>query len=587
MNYLQDKIKDTIALQFVSFSDGLIPVDIIKSQIRKPSSKYTNVGDYQFNLMYLFKYGNIITKQNSKDLADKWVNDFVCDNLVEGISNNGCFINFKINRLILAKTIIEEVIEKKDKYGYSTSQKNGLPILVEYSSPNIAKPFHMGHLRSTIIGNFLKNLSNAMGYPTVSINYIGDWGKQYGLLALAFDKYGDEEKLAKDPMKHMYEIYVAIHKKLTEERLALGTKRSPIDIKAQDIFEKLESKDKESLKKWKMLRDLSIKIYQETYQRLGIKFDVYSGESQVQDHISDVVKILNQRNLLQTDEKGTFIDLTEYKLGHAVILKSNQTTLYLSRDLAEINRRRKEWNFYKCFYVVGGTQAHHFKQFFKILELVEYDFAGKCQHVGFGQVSGMSTRQGTAVFLTDILDYAQEKMLEVMKENPDKISQVNDPIKTADLLGISAVIIQDLGAKREENYTFDWKRISSFRGNTGPYLQYSHARICSILRKVKGEININFKANLEKLQEIEAYHLIKMIGQYQNILEECWRKLEPHSLVEYLMDLTKAISSAYNVLRVKGEEIELAEARLLLFWCSQIVLASGMKLLGLTPIEAM
>lgn len=595
MEDIQFKVKTYIAKEIskLCLSADINPDDLL-DHVRlhlKPKE-----GDYQFNVNCLHKF-KAVKKGKEAILARTWVDQWTFDDssLITNISSDSGFLSFKLDRFKVIEAVIGDVISNhegkgpdgENTYGESDLGNNKI-VIVEYSSPNIAKPFHLGHLRSTIIGNFLKNLHEMMGYEVIGINYLGDWGKQYGLLALAWEKYGGagDSELT---IQRLFELYVKINKELKQQKEELKTDRPPLDLEAQEYFKKMENGDQTALDLWKKLRAFSIGVYKQTYARLGIEFDVFSGESQ-QGNLPEVVQILREKNLLVTDEKGTHVNLEKDDLGHAVILKSDGTTLYLTRDLAEVEKRLRKWHFDKCFYVVGTPQQHHFKQFFKLLEMMGSKAAGKCQHIGFGQVMGMKTRVGEVVFLSDILDAAKSKMLAVMKENEEKLKEVKDPETTADQLGISAIIVQDLSAKREQNYKYDEDRMTSFQGETGPYLQYAHARLCSIFRKVDGLVRLTAKADLSLLTEIEAYVLVKQIGQYPLILKKCLNSLEPVNLVEYLMELAKCISHAHKVLQVKSvaEDVpQLAEARLLLFWAALRTLRSGLKVLGLTPIHAM
>lgn len=474
---------------------------------------------------------------------------------------------------------LTEVFEKKESYG-SSNQLAGQRYVVEFSSPNIAKPFHAGHLRSTVIGNFLKNLYTYLGANTTSINYLGDWGTQYGILAVGFNRFGDEQKLQEEPIRHLFDVYVAANKLIEE---------SPeVRDEAREIFKKMEDGDPEALALWKKFRDLSILEYKKVYKRLNVDFDVYSGESLQNKGMEDALKTLEEKKLLTQDQSGAMvIDLKKHKLNVSVVKKSDGTTLYITRDIAAAKSRWDEYSFDKSIYVVNAQQDLHFQQLFKILDMMDYEWAKKCVHVNFGMVLGMSTRKGTVVFLEDILEEAKNVMLEKMKEDKmGKLSEIEDPEASADIIGLSAIVIQDFSARRIRDYNFDWSRMTNMEGHTGPYLQYAHARLCSMEDKTT-DVPLDGSANFDLLVEPQALALAQQISRFSLVLETCSQNMEPSTLVTYLFELAHAISTAHNCLRVKDQEINLSKARKLLFWSARVVLSNSMKILGLTPLTRM
>lgn len=348
------------------------------------------------------------------------------------------------------------------------SSKGKKRMIVEFSSPNIAKPFHAGHLRSTIIGGFLANLYQGAGWDVVRINYLGDWGKQYGLLALAFEKYGDEEALNKDPINHLFQLYVRINTEMTAEKEQIEKRKqegedvseleaNSLDEQARRYFKKMTDRDPEALAQWKRFRDLSIARYQDTYARLNIHFDEYSGESQVSEEAMDKVgKEMEAKGICKEDKGAMIVNFQELvpgkegkRLEKPIVKKKDGTALYLTRDISELLGRHEKYQFDHMIYVVASAQDLHLKQLFKIIELLGYkDIADKCQHINFGLVLGMSTRKGTVKFLDDILRDVADKMHETMRKNEDKYAQVENPEATADVLGISSVMVQDMTGKR-------------------------------------------------------------------------------------------------------------------------------------------
>jgi arginyl-tRNA synthetase len=347
----------------------------------------------------------------------------------------------------------------------------------------------------------------------------------------------------------------------------------------------MEEGDEEALALWRRFRDLSIVKYKETYARLNIQYDVYSGESQVGEGMRRALDMLKEMNLLEDSDGAKVIDLTKYKLGSTIVTKKDGTTLYLTRDIGAAMERYEKFKFDRMVYVVASQQDLHLKQLFKVIELMKFPWADKLQHINFGMVTGMSTRKGTVVFLDQILNETKEKMHEVMRKNEHKYAQIEHPEQVADEIGMSAVKIQDNAARRIKNYEFDWERMFSFEGDTGPYLQYAHARLCSIERK--SGASINPKADISLLVEPTAQDLIKTLGQYPDLVKSLPNGAEPCNVVTYAFKLSHDVSSAFESLWVMGAEEKLAEARMLLYWSARITLGNALRLLGLKPLERM
>lgn len=520
--------------------------------------------------------------------------------------------------------MLPSIIRNGPDYGFNSNlglkdpsdpKKGRKKIIVEFSSPNIAKPFHVGHLRSTIIGGFLSNLYEGAGWDVVRMNYLGDWGKQYGVLAVGFEKFGEEAKLVEEPIGHLFDVYVKINKIIGEEEDKIKAKEAEIQAKkekgedtkaleeevqrlrddstdeqSRKYFKRMVDGDQTALNTWKRFRDLSIERYKKTYARLNIRYDDYSGESQIKEESMDkAANIMQEKHVSEISDGAVIVDLTKYskKLGKAVVKKKDGTSLYLTRDIGAMMERYEKYGFDKMIYVVANQQDLHLAQLFKIVEAMGYkDIAEKCQHINFGMVLGMSTRKGTVKFLNDILADVGEKMHEVMRSNPDKYKLVEDPEKTADTLGISAVMVQDMTGKRINNYTFDLDRMTSSEGDTGPYLQYAHARLTSIMRKANYSSPEEMKdVNFDLLNEKHAIDLIRALAQWPDVFLNTFKTLEPITVLTYLFKMTHALSSSYDHLQVVGSEEELRKARLALYVCARQVVNNGMRLLGLTPLE--
>ncbi|CAO3600619.1 unnamed protein product [Absidia cylindrospora] len=518
---------------------------------------------------------------------------------IERVSAVGPNLHFHLQQAPFTKLILQQVFEERDRYGWGHIRErfgeHQPTVTIDYSSPNIAKPFHAGHLRSTIIGNFIKRIHQIMGYQVIGINYFGDWGKQYGLLAVGFEKYGDEQLLKVDPIHHLYQVYVKIN-----EEAALDPS---LHQKANNYFKSMEQGDKDALAQWQRFRDLSIASYETIYHRLNIAFEVYSGESQVSDYIPKVYDLLKSKNLVMEMEDGALaVDLTSVGMDPVLIRRADGTSLYMTRDLASVLMRKDKYAADKSIYVVGTEQQGYFTQLFACASLMTDQPIDQFMHANFGRINGMSTRQGTAVFLQDILDTAQTNILDYMhtKENKDNILNSNstldddDDISSnddsdmefiADQLGISAIFIQDMKSKRTKNYSFSWDRMTDARGDTGVLLQYAHARACGIERKAN--VTMTKDCDYSLLKDQEAFELVQTISYWPEVVQNSFSTLEPSTIVNYLFKLSHATSLASHTLRVKDMDPALAEARMLMFWAARTTLRNGLALLGIRPLDRM
>ncbi|RMZ70184.1 hypothetical protein GMOD_00000244 [Pyrenophora seminiperda CCB06] len=547
-------------------------------------------------------------------LASQWADQFPESTLVSKPIVDGQFIRFYFKPTALVKKVIPAVLQIRTEWGNNPllglkdandASKGQKRIVIEFSSPNIAKPFHQGHLRSTIIGGFLANLYKGAGWDVVRLNYLGDWGKQYGLLALGFKMFGDDKVLEGDPIHHLYQIYVKINSLLADERKeieqlekdrkdASKLRNEGLDEQARKYFKAMCDNDPEAISMWKKFRELSIQRYKEAYTRLNIHFDEYAGESLVREESMKIAqKQLESKGLLEESQGAAIVDFSKHvpgkvgkALGKALIRKTDGTSLYLTRDVGALFERNEHFKFDQMMYVVASDQELHLKQLFKLIELTgNEDLHSRITHVNFGLVLGMSTRRGTVVFLDDVLKDVGEKMHEVMRKNETKYAQVADPERTADVLGISSVMVQDMSGKRINNYRFNIDTMTSFEGDTGPYLQYSHARLCSILLKANVPTSEIETANLDLLVESHAINVVRLIAQFPDTIQNTLKTLEPTTILTYLFRLTHAINSSYDVLQVVGSEPELIKARVALYDAAKSVINNGMRLLGLTPLD--
>ncbi|KZO95456.1 arginyl-tRNA synthetase [Calocera viscosa TUFC12733] len=577
------------------------------------------------------------------DWAKKVVDEFKPDQWVESATLDTAFISFTVKTEKLVRKVLTQIHDRtystpsgNAEYGCNKSG-NGKKVIMEYSSPNIAKEFHAGHLRSTILGAFLANIHRATGWDVMTINYLGDWGTQFGLVAVGFERYGSEEALKTDAVHHLYDVYVKINKDADTEkavndalreflkRMKDGTRAATVIPKwkrlrdlvlerynesyavydaARQFFKRMEDGDEAAVAQWKRFRDFSLERYKQSYDRLNIDFDIYGGESTVsQKAMQNVMQKMNEMGMVEEGKKekvgkrvinkeGTLvINLEKWKLGKPVVEKSDGTSLYITRDIAGAIERYEKYHFDKMIYVAGAPQDMHFAQFFKALDLMNFPWAKTLEHANFGTILGMSSRKGTAVSLDHILNEAQDTMHEQMKKNEAKYANVDDPETTADEIGLSAVKIQDMAGKRINNYEFNWSRMLSFEGDTGPYLQYAHARLCSVQRKtaqagliLPSDVS---KINTDLLIEPGARTIVYLLGSYPDVVRTALKTYEPSGVVTYLFRLSHAVSAAWETLVVMGQEEELAKARLWLFVCARDVLGAGLRLLSLRPLEKM
>ncbi|KAI9570909.1 hypothetical protein HD554DRAFT_2203696 [Boletus coccyginus] len=524
------------------------------------------------------------------ELAKRILEDFQPDYFIASITHDKNFLHFQLNNANLIREVLTQIHSLtydtpsgKPSYGTNTIGV-GKKLVIEYSSPNIAKSFHVGHLRSTIIGAFLENLYKACGWEVVSLNYLGDWGTQFGMIASGFEKYGSKEELSNDAIKHLYDVYVKVSKDADTD--------PNVKVEAARMFKRMEDGDEEVLAHWREWRDLSISKYVEEYDRLNVSFDRYTGESEVGKQWMDrAVERLDELGLISDANGAKLVDLEKWKLGKAVLRKADGTSIYLTRDIAAAIERWEKYQFDKMIYVVASQQDLHLAQFFKILKLMEFPWAGHLEHVNYGMVLGMSTRKGTAVFLDQIIKEAASVMHEQMKRNEEKYNSIEDPEYVSQEVGITGIKIQDMAAKRINNYTFNWDRMLSFEGDTGPYLQYAHVRLTSMERKNPELLPLPPPSQIDTSSLAEAGHardIVILLGSYPDVVKTALKTHEPSGVVTFAFRLAHAISSAWETLVVRGErDIEKARARLWLYICARNVLGAAMRLLSIRPLERM
>lgn len=500
------------------------------------------------------------------------------DEYIEKTEAKGGYLNFFFNRGAFAEDTVKKVLESNGSWGSSDMGK-GKTVLVEFSSPNIAKPFHIGHLFSTALGNSLERIYKHLGYNTVKLNHLGDWGTQFGKLICAYKYWGDREVIEKDPINELLKIYVKFHDE---------AKNNPsLDDEAREYFRLLEEGDEEVTSLWKYFREISLVEFKRVYDMLGISFDSYNGESFYSDKMQEVVDFLDEKGLLVDSEGAKIVDLSDKEIPPCIILKSNGTTIYATRDIAAALYRKRTYDFDKNIYIVGTPQALHFKQIFSVIERAWGNWAKDCVHVGFGLVKfpdkKLSTRDGDVVFLEDVLNESISKTLEVIKTNsPD----MENPEDAAKKIGIGAILYTFLKNNREKDIIFSWDSMLDFEGESAPYVQYSYARGRSILRRAENDYT---DADLTLLTGKEEYELIKALRGFGEAVINSANKNEPFYVNRYVTNLAKAFNKFYNSYPILKSDVDLKirKARLALVDATTQVIKTALGLLGIETVEKM
>ena len=552
--------------------------DEIKSMIEIPQDQ--SMGDYAFPCFRLAKTMRKAPNLIAAELAEKLQGE----KLFSEVTPVNAYVNMFVSREEMMKSTVSEVLEEKENFGRSDIGGNK-KVIVEFSSPNIAKPFHIGHIRSTVIGNSLSKIYDALGYDVFKINHLGDYGTQFGKMICAYRRWGNREDVINSPIKTLLGYYTKFHVEVDEH--------PELEDEARAIFTKLEQGSKEEVELWQWFREESLKEFQRVYDMLGIEFDSYNGESFYSDKMPRFEKELLDKGLLQESKGAQVVDLEEYKLGTALIKKSDGSSLYITRDIAAAVYRKENYDFYKNIYVVATQQNLHFQQLFKIIELMGYDWANQCVHVPFGMVrleeGTMSTRHGRVVFLEDVLNGAIEKTREIIEEKNPNIENLEE---ITSQVGIGAVVFNELSNNRIKDYTFKWDQILNFDGETGPYVQYTHARCASLLRKAGEDIvakaqdpkNVDF-ALLAKSDS--AYELTKLIYAFPGVVEQAGEKYEPSIITRHIIDIAQCFNKFYHDEHIIVDDEVEKTSKIALVIATKRVIATGIGLLGMKAPERM
>jgi arginyl-tRNA synthetase len=571
---------------------ALFIADLEKIAERLEMPKKPEMGNFA---LPLFELAKVLKKNpNEINLALVEAQNLIAEKDYPHLSFSavGGFNNVRIETGELARATVSTILKEGGKYG-SSDEGRGKNAVIDFSSPNIAKPFGIGHLRSTAIGHSLYRIFEKLGYRAVGINHLGDWGTQFGKMIVAFRRWGDEEELKVEPVEKLYNLYVRIHREeKADPKLA---------DEARAAFKALEEGRTEETELWKRFREFSLQSFNKTYDRLGIKFDHYHGESFYNDKIEATIQRLDKAGLTKISQGALIVDLEKYDLPPCILRKADGATLYATRDIAGIIFRFEEFDFDKALYVVGSAQRDHFRQVFKVIELLEEAektppekrCANRLKHVEFGWIKFkdemMSTRLGNIILLDDVLNRAVELARKrIQEKNPD----LNELDRTAEQIGIGAVLFADMSSRRHKDVNFDWDELLNFEGETGPYLQYTHARLASLRRRYGAEISMN--ADYSLLDRPEENRILDLLYKFPWNIEEAARTYEPYIIGAYLIQLAAAFNRFYQrkdrtgrIDKIISDDETLTVARMALVEAVRKVIEEGLRLLGIEAPDEM
>ena len=551
-------------------------VDLVSEQVDLPKEKISmlierpknpKMGDYAFPAFALAKIEHKNPALIAKNIAEK-----ISDDNFTSIQAVGPYVNFAIDHAKLVNATLNDVLTEKEHFGDQKLGEGNVPI--DMSSPNIAKPMSMGHLRSTVIGNSIAKTLEKVGYTPIKINYLGDYGTQFGKLITAYRLWGNEEDVKKDPITNLFHYYVKFHEE--------AEKDPKLEDEGRAAFKKLENGDEEEIKLWKWFREVSLQEFNRIYKELGVTFDSYNGEAFFNDKMQPVVDELREKGLLEESRGAQVVNLGEDE-NPALILKSDGSSLYMTRDLAAALYRKKEYDFVMALYVAGGEQTGHFKQLKQVLKKMGYDWSDNIHHIPFGLITQggkkLSTRKGNVVFLDQVLkDAVSLAEQQIEEKNPN----LSNKKQVAHDVGVGAVVFHDLKNDRMDNFDFDLEEVVRFEGDTGPYVQYTNARAQSILRKANKEISMD---NLS-LNDDWSFAVAKALADFPAIVEKASEKFEPSIIAKYALDLSKKFNKYYANVRILDEDDQL-NARLALVQATSIVLTEALRLLGVNAPKEM
>lgn len=563
------KQKQLVAQAIVDATEGQLSLDEVMSKIEVP--KTYDLGDYAFPTFILAKLYHKAPQQIAPELVEK-----ISGDAFDKVQAVGPYVNFFIDKKVFSHNILNQILDQKEAFGQQDLGHGG-NVPIDMSSPNIAKPMSMGHLRSTVIGNSLAELLKKANYNPIKINHLGDWGTQFGKLIEAYKLWGSEEEVRQDPINTLLKYYVHFHQ--------VDEEHPELDDEARAWFKKLEDGDKEATELWQWFRDESLKFFKSIYAKLGIEFDSYNGESFYNDKMDEIVSILEDKNLLQESRGAEIVDLEKYGLNPALIKKTDGTTLYITRDLAAALYRFRTYDFVKSLYVVGNEQTNHFKQLKAVLKEMGYDWSDDIHHIQFGLITSggkkLSTRKGNIILLEDVLNDAVDlAKKQIAEKNPD----LPNKDQVAEEVGVGAVIFHDLKNDRLNNFDFNLEEVVRFEGETGPYVQYSHARAMSILRKA-GQIDLE-NADIAGLQDEGSWEVVRQLANFPAMIKRAVEEYEPSVIAKYAIQLSKSFNKYYAHTKVLTDDAE-KNSRLAMVASVAAVLKESLRLLGVKAPDEM
>ena len=559
--------KQLIASELAKVIDSL-DQSAISNLLEQPKS--SDLGDIAFPAFSLAKVERKAPQVIAADIAEK-----IDPSHFEKVVATGPYVNFFLNKAKISDQVIKEVIKEGADYGQQNEGQGG-NITIDLSSPNIAKPFSVGHLRSTVIGDALSNIFRKMGYNTIKINHLGDWGKQFGLLMVAYKKWGNKEAVEANPIDELLQLYVRINAEIEND--------PALDEEGRLWFKKLEDGDPEATELWQWFRDESLVEFNRIYELLGVEFDSLNGEAFYNDKMDEAVKILEDKGLLKESKGASIVDLDDVNLPPAMIKKSDGATLYITRDIATAMYRARTYNFVKNVYVVGQEQSNHFRQLKAVLKKMGFDWSDDMIHVDFGLVTKnrqkLSTRKGNIILLEPTL---QEAISRAKAQIEEKNPNLENKEAVAHAVGVGAVKFYDLKTDRRNGYDFDLEAMVSFEGETGPYVQYAYARIQSILRKAdfKPSLDVNYNLN-----DAESWEIIKLLQDFARVVKRAADNFEPSLIAKYAISLAQAFNKYYAHTRILDESPE-RDSRLALSYTTAVVLKEALRMLGVEAPEKM
>uniref|UniRef100_UPI00403F8F1F arginine--tRNA ligase n=1 Tax=Oceanobacillus sp. FSL K6-0127 TaxID=2921420 RepID=UPI00403F8F1F len=554
------------AVEMTVHLNGLLKLGEVMNLIEKP--KFEEQGDLAFPCFTLAKELRKAPNIIAQELAEK-----IDHPILEKVVADGPYVNAFLNKRMVSKHALTSILKDGSAYG-SINYAEKKNITIDFSSPNIAKPFSMGHLRSTVIGNSLANIVEKCGYQAIRINHLGDWGTQFGKLIVAYKLWGNEARVKEEPIQELLKLYVQFHAEAEND--------SRLEDDARAWFKKLEDGNEEALSLWTWFRDESLQEFGKIYNLLGVHFDSYHGEAFYNDKMERIVSRLEESDLLQVSDGAEVVDLAEHDLAPCLIKKSDGATLYATRDLTAAVYRQETYEFERSYYVVGHEQSLHFEQIFLVLQKLGYDWAKQLTHIPFGFIlkdgKKMSTRKGKVVLLEEVIQEAIRLAEQIIAEKNPSLQNKAD---IAEVVGVGAIIFHDLKNDRQNNIEFSLEDMLKFEGATGPYVQYTHARACSILRKAEYEDTAT-----KGLNDSYSWSVVKLLMEFPAAIERSFNYQAPSQIAKYLIDLSQEFNKYYGNIKILSEDEEL-ESRLGLVKATTIVLKEGLRLLGVKAPDEM